>query len=136
MNKRLAFIDHSYHKKTKSTIFLTKLLIKHFEVDVYWDYSWNNGPQVDLEKISKKRYDIVIFFQIIYPDKLTSKLNCDNIIYIPVYDSYVYTRRIVHGKFFRKLKFINFSKTLHLRFKKIGLYTKYFQYFNSTYKFF
>lgn len=128
MKKRLAFIDHSYHKKTKSTSVLIKLLNKYFEVDVFWDYAWNNGTQVDLEIISEKRYDVIIFYQIIYPVSLINALDCDNIIIIPMYDNHGETP-VDFWHQYRDFKFVNFSKTLHLRLKNLNISTKYFQYF-------
>ena len=130
MKKRLAFIDHSYHEKTKATSVLLELLNKYFEVDVFWDYAWNNGTQVDLEIVSEKRYDAIIFFQIIYPVNQINILDCDNIIIFPMYDNHGET----HVDFwhqYRDFKFVNFSKNLHLRLKKLNISTKYFQHFVS-----
>ncbi len=134
MKKRLAFIDHSYHKTTDSSLFIKEILKTHFEVDVYWDETWQEGPGVDLEKISVMRYDIVVFWQIICPVSLINALDCDNIIIIPMYDNHGET----HVDFwhqYRDFKFVNFSKTLHLRLKNLNISTKYFQHFLPPNKF-
>ncbi len=129
MKKRCAYIDHSFKIKSQSSRFLIDILEKHYDVEQFWDDSWNNGPRVDLEVIAGKTFDIIVFFQQINyePDELR-KLNCENIVFIPMYDG----AHFFPDSFFQKfqgIKFLNFSKKFHDRLLGLGLSSEYFQYF-------
>jgi glycosyltransferase involved in cell wall biosynthesis len=129
MKKRCAYIDHSFKIKSQSSRFLIDILEKHYDVEQFWDDSWNNGPRVDLEVIAGKTFDIIVFFQQINyePDEL-QMLNCEDIIFIPMYDG----AHFFPDSFFQKfqgIKFLNFSKTFHDRLIGLGLSSEYFQYF-------
>ncbi len=129
MKKRAAYIDHSYHKITKSTKFFMDLLSGEYDVDLFWDESWNNGPPAPLEKIAEGRYDAVIFFQTMYPPYITDMLNCENILFIPMYDNIHAWGDSFWTQYRGKARFICFSKTLYDRLTGLGLHSKYVQYF-------
>ena len=64
MNKQsLAFVDHSYHKRTKSTYFLRDILEKEFFITDLWDETWEGGGMPPIESINK--FDYVLFFQVL-----------------------------------------------------------------------
>jgi hypothetical protein len=128
MKKKLAYIDHSYHKKTRSTFFVIDLLNKYFDVEVFWDHSWNSKPKLDLKNISRKKYDTVVFFQLFYPPEELRKLDTENIILIPMYDGGGQKGKVFWLQY-KYFKFLNFSKTLHIKLLKFGLTTKCIQYF-------
>jgi glycosyltransferase involved in cell wall biosynthesis len=128
MRKRIAFIDHSYRQKTQSITDITNLLGKYFDLDFYWDHYWKKGPRVNLEEISKKDYDIIIFFQVLYPIPLLNLLDCKNIILIPMYDGVSKVNNytwLSYGHF----KIISFCKFLHLKLRTLNIASKYFQFF-------
>ncbi len=59
---RIAYIDHSYHKKTMSTDFLRNVLRERgHAVDHFWDESWAGGGDIPWEAVAG--YDVVIMFQ-------------------------------------------------------------------------
>ncbi len=134
MKPHAAYIDHSYHKITGSTRFFIDLLSAAFRVDVYWDESWNGGPPADLAKIADGDYDVIVFFQTMYPPYLLDILNCANIIYIPMYDN----ARAMDDSFWLRfrdmVRFICFSSSLHERLSGLGLQSKYIQYFIQPHK--
>ncbi len=132
MKHKVAFIDHSFHKKTAATCFLIDILKKNYEVEVFWDESWDRGPRVDLRSISQNSFNPIIFFQIVhYPEEEIYFLKDRNVIVFPMFDA----SPNLFDHFWRKytyiseVKFVNFSKTLHQRQKKLGFESRYFQYF-------
>lgn len=129
----IAIIDHSFHKKTKSSRFFTDFLQERgHRLSYYWDESWQGGAPVFLDN-SICKHDIIICFQILptYVKKLAS--HHPNIIFVPMLDTYGFTahRGLNFGPYFAALhgiKIINFSKILHYYCQGIGLYSRYFQY--------
>ena len=82
--KKLLFVDHDYHKKTKSSDFFRKILKKNFLLQDYW---------VDKKlKLDKKiyEYENIFFWQIFPPLKILRKLKNKNITWAPMYDSPMY----------------------------------------------
>jgi glycosyltransferase involved in cell wall biosynthesis len=136
MNKKIAFIDHSFHKKTNSSKFFIKLLKTRYEVDVYYDTYWKDKKIFDFEKLNFFDYKAVIFWQVNYNIKYLKKLKCKNIIFIPMYDDVMLnTITLFYWKQFRNVKFITFSKTLHkyLMQKKLNsFYLSYFPAYQRT----
>lgn len=85
MKQRLAVIDHSFHQTTLSTKFIPELLATHYEVDMYWDTSWQGEPNITADQLNHKHYDIIVFVQTILPIKQLRQLQAQ-IIWIPMYD--------------------------------------------------
>ena len=70
MKKKLAFIDHNFHKKSRSGDFLIDIFKKKYSIDNYW---WSLKDQYSLyEKV--KKYEN-IFFSIIAEDMLSREKN-------------------------------------------------------------
>jgi glycosyltransferase involved in cell wall biosynthesis len=127
--KKLAYIDHSFHTRSKSTFFFIDLLREEYEVDVFWDEAWNGGPRVDLEEIKQGRFDAVVLFQqhgFYTPEELDSLDS--QVILVPMYDADG-GRPDSFWVQYRKHKFINFSKTIHERLLELGIESFYCQYF-------
>lgn len=85
--KSILFVDHYYHKKTKSNSFLSEILLReNYYVDyVYLRENYDDLPDYDY----KRNYDIVILFQY-FPkrESLLKKTTWRKGIYIPMYDGY------------------------------------------------
>ena len=59
---RIAYIDHSYHQKTRSTTFLPEMLMRRgHRVDIFWDEAWIGGESILWGSVAE--YDVVIMFQ-------------------------------------------------------------------------
>lgn len=130
MSKRLAFIDHSFHKKTKSSSFFIELLKQRYEVDVCHDTFWKDKEIFDFDSLNNEEYHVIIFWQINYNIKYLRKLKCKNIIYIPMYDDFISnTFTPFYWRQFSSVKFISFSKTLHNYLVDKGLDSFFIQYF-------
>lgn len=129
-HKKIGFIDHSYHYKTASPLFFLDLLRQMGPVKVMWDSQWNGGKPPALTMINREKFDILVLWQImIYhdPEKL-KKLNCKNILIVPMYDD-------IHADpdqlflRFRDFRFISFCENLHQRFGRLGILSKYVKFY-------
>jgi glycosyltransferase involved in cell wall biosynthesis len=102
-------------------------LKENFEVEQYWDDSWQGKPFIDLSFIDKSYLGVVFLQTIPSPDEL-SKINNDNLIFIPMYDSYGELGSDYWMQY-KDLKIFNFSKTLFEKLHRWGFETEYVQYF-------
>lgn len=126
---KAAFIDHSFHKKTKATDFIIKLLKQEYELDLFWDKSWISGHKISSDLLNKKKYQIIFFFQKLPDVNYLKKLHCQNFVWFPMYDG-------EEGKYFFSylpyqnfnLKVITFCQKLFETIKKSGLECHYYQY--------
>lgn len=130
---KIAYIDHSYHEKTKSNDFISEILTSHgHQVDRFWDSSWRGGDAVRFDKV--QHYDAIILFQLPpqWPGSL-HKLH-PNITFIPMLDSLGYTHErqlnsISYWSKFANIKILNFSRAVHYVCNAFGLVSRHFQYF-------
>jgi len=135
MNKKVAFIDHSFHKKTRSSAFFVDLLKTRYKVDVYYDSYWKDKKVFDFKKVNLLEYEAIFFWQVNYDIRYLKKLKCKNIIFIPMYDDVILnTITPFYWKQFRSIKFISFSKTLHEYFSQKKLNSFYLNYFPAYHK--
>ncbi len=82
---RLAFIDHSFHQKTKSSDFFVELLQQRFEVMRIWDEGWQGGSSTTAETINAQRPDAIVFWQAMIPDRELGKLRAPA-TWVPMFD--------------------------------------------------
>lgn len=129
--KKIFFLGHRYHQRTKSFKFFTDILEKHYSVDFYWvDLEYKN-IELGLLDVKKENYSAYIFFQIIPNPDFINTLTSDNVILIPMYESamfYDYKKWLQYKNY----KLINFSKTLHNKLSTIGFNSLYLQYFPAV----
>ena len=107
---KLAFLDHSYHFKTRSGDFLRNIFKKEFLIKDFWvdkSLKFNNDFYL---------YENYFFFQMLPPIKVLEKLKGKNIMWAPMYDSPHHPIglspllwRIIN---FYNIKVISFSKKL------------------------
>ena len=124
MKKKLAFIDHNFHQKSKSGNFIREILRKKFVIDDFW---WSLKDQYKLiDKI--KNYENFFFFQSLLPLEDMLKIRDKNIMWAPMYDnldtSFNYWKKIKY----LDLKILAFSspvKKLSVKFNCRHLYLKY-----------
>jgi len=132
---RIAYVDHSYHKKTESTGFLPDMLRRRgHTVDFFWDGAWQGGAATPFSQVAG--YDVVIMFQCrCSATKLYfSKLH-PNVIYIPMLDAF----EIAAGPQFnitpllapfQGCKILSFSSAVHSIATAFGirsLHVRYYQ---------
>lgn len=129
MKKKAAFIDHSFHRKTKCTEFLKELLSLKYNLIEFWDYSWCGGDSVKIEHLNKNNFHKIFFFQFIFPPRQLKKLNCKNIIWFPMYDGEEkkhFSEYITYLN--QRIKIFSFSKKLSDKLRKSGLECYYYKY--------
>lgn len=130
VKNKILFIGHGYHQKTFSNSFLLDHLKESFDVEIYYDETWQNGPEVNKEIFFKEKYHHIIFYQIAPYRLILKDKNIKKIIFIPMYDSLDFKDIIKNlYKKINKIIFINFSKRIHNKLLNLGLQTHYFQYF-------
>jgi len=117
---RTAIVDHSFHVKTRSTLFLPELLGQCGEVDVLWCDRWNGGPGVDVDHLLAERYDCVVFCQQLYePGELERIGQTSRIVLVPMFDQYVRWKS-AQWRRYRPWPFVSFSIELHRRLVRAG----------------
>jgi glycosyltransferase involved in cell wall biosynthesis len=130
LRKKIAFIDHSFHQKTRSSDFFLECLKDRYDVDVYYDTYWRDRVRLGVERLNAQKYDTVIFWQAHYDTAWLQRLECRNIVYIPMYDEVVLnTVTPFYWKQFSGVKFVSFSKTLHAYLQSKGLDSCAIRYF-------
>jgi hypothetical protein len=85
---RIAYVDHSYHQKTRSTLFVPETLARRgHEVDIFWDEAWICGEPILWERVAN--HDVVIMFQSYCPnDGRNFRSLHSNVVYIPMFDQF------------------------------------------------
>jgi len=119
---KLAYIDHWFKKKTKSSDFLKQLLSKKYNLTELWDF--------DINYLNQNKFDLIFFFQNIPSPKDLKKINCKNLIWCPMWDAqagWSYFRWLRYRPF--KIKIISFSKVLFHKVNRLGFDSIYLQYY-------
>lgn len=126
--QKIAFIAHSYHKKTHSYDFIFDYLKEFFDVELIFDEEWETGKKIEWEKFDES-YKAVVIFQM-FPDEKEDfeKIGCKNVVYLPMYDQ-VENWHFSKWLMCKNVKIVSFSSTLHKKLKKWGFKSIYAQYF-------
>lgn len=124
---KLAFIDHSFHIKTRSNQFFIDLLLRSYDVDIYYDRSWEGGPRVDIEALSGE-YNDFVFFQVIYTPEQMKPIRQKNVVYVPMYDQ-VRSKDRKYWKQYCDYKVLCFCRHLYKKLCRYGFAAAYFQYY-------
>jgi glycosyltransferase involved in cell wall biosynthesis len=134
---RIAYIDHSYHKKTLSTDFLPNILRERgHAVDYFWDESWAGGEGIPWEAVVG--YDVVIMFQ--SQAKICGGYYCSlhpNTIFIPMLDQFGVWKGPLFNlqafwEPFQGSKVISFSTAVHGMAVGSGIRSYYARYYQKT----
>ena len=116
VKKKLAFVDHNFHKKTRCADFLREIFSEHFIIDDYW---WSLREETKLIKFLKN-YENIFFFQTLIPSYHLLKLRNKNLMWAPMYDNLPFD-----WKYWIKIKYTNikilcFSNKVKLHADKLG----------------
>ena len=126
--KKLLFVGHSYHNKTKSSQFIQELFQKSYEIEKF-DFNPYSDSLQKFQQLDGKSYDVVVLWQIMPSVKMLKKyLTYDRIVYFPMYDGCVDVNDELWLEY-ADVNIINFSKTLHAQLFKRGFSSYYIQYF-------
>lgn len=117
----ILFINNSFNfTKTCSSRFFYDFLCENYKVDVELE---ENGI-INYDSINQKNYFAIISFYFMAD---FSKLTCKNLIYVPMYDGFVFCREKM--KQLKNVKIINFCKYLHKQSLAFGFKSFYIQYY-------
>lgn len=128
--KKMLFIGHAYHLKTKSSFFIIDLLKTKYDMDFFFFDPQKDDDDV-YAKLEKKTYDVLVIWQVMPSlKKLKKYIQFQKSVYFPMYDQYVYAG-LSHPKWpeYRQTQIICFSKTMESELKNAGFSTRYIQYF-------
>jgi glycosyltransferase involved in cell wall biosynthesis len=126
----LGYVDHSFHKKTKSGEFLREILRPYFELTDLWDESWQDRNVGPVPVAELNRYDYLFYFQVLNDFTDLEKVT-GQIIWAPMYDSVTlnpaFWRKLLH----LNIKIICFSKKIFRLTQRLGLDSIYLQYYKE-----
>ncbi|MDZ4789815.1 MAG: glycosyltransferase [Hyphomicrobiales bacterium] len=125
---RIAFIDHSFHEKTASNMFLRETLQSFGAFDLCLDESWQGGQAPDASAIAHADYHLTVCFQMEHMVPKLIAAGCANIIFVPMWDGCQH----LPDEYWRGLsgvRILSFSRTLHEKLVGLGATSAYFQYF-------
>lgn len=80
----LAFVDHSFHQKTRCADFLRDILRPYVRITDYWDETWRKGEPVSLEELNQ--HDYVFYFQVLHEPRQLQAIR-GRIVWAPMYDA-------------------------------------------------
>ena len=134
---RIAYVDHSYHRTTRSTNFLREMLRRHgHEVEDFWDDAWKGGQPARWSEV--QGHDAVIMFQsYCLPDRGAYRQVHPNVTYIPMLDQF----GIWQGPMFNQegfwapfqgSKVLNFSSALHCLTTGFGIASHWARYYQPA----
>lgn len=131
---RIAYIDHSYHQKTRSTTFLPEMLMRRgHRVDIFWDEAWIGGESILWGSVAE--YDVVIMFQSYCPtDGRNFRSLHSNVVYIPMFDQFGFSQNPVSNlstfwEPFQGSKVLSFSTPVHALAAGFGIVSHLVHYY-------
>lgn len=126
--KKMLYLGHKYHLKTKSNIFLLDMLEQYYDID-FVRYDPYSDKYEGIEETQGKNYDVLLAWQIM-PECafLETKFAFEQGILFPMYD-YIATRDYDPWPQYRKYKIISFCRTMHEELIRRGYESYYIQYF-------
>lgn len=127
--KKILFIDHSFHKKTKSSNFFKEIFSNNFIIEELWDDYWKGRKSISIDEINKINPDVVIFWQVPPLNFPLQSLRCKNIIFVPMEDAFFYPnyKWLLYKKY--NVKILCFTKVIYNKVKKLDLNCFYIRYF-------
>lgn len=127
MKKKLLYIHHTYHNKTKSTLFLINLLKTQYEVEFFsFDPHYE---KFSVDSLKNKKFDVLVLFQIMPSvQDISNFIEYEHGVFFPMFDGVPYREDPLWYEY-RDFHIINFSRTLHEELTALGFDSHYFQYF-------
>ena len=129
MKKKLLYIDHSFHNKTKSAQFLEELLCSAYDVETCDFDPYDKNPDIIFDSFTGRDFDVLVLFQVM-PNikKLKEQISFKYPVFFPMFDASGGLDDAFWEQY-REFNIINFSYSLHKRLLKLGLSSYYIQYF-------
>jgi len=134
---RIAYVDHSYHRSTRSTGFLVEILERHgHTVDRFWDEAWQGGLPVAWSDV--RGHDVVVMFQSYCPPPGGYfRQDHPNVVYIPMLDQFGFWQGPMNHlagfwEPFQGSKVLNFSNALHCLTQGFGIASHFARYYQPV----
>jgi len=83
---RIAFLGHSYHRKTGSSGFFLDLLERQAGVERFWDEAWHGGDPLDVDAIARGGFDAIVVWQLEVAASRLARSGHPNVTFVPMYD--------------------------------------------------
>ena len=124
---KIAFFDHPFHEKTKSSNFFLDIVNALGGVDVFYaDFHNEKDTELLINKLCYQ-FDLLIFWQVIPPASILLKVPHKRIVLIPMYDACC-TMTYFQWYAYRHCHFINFSHKLHTILCNMRMHSLYVRY--------
>ena len=129
MKKKLLYIGHQYHNKTKSTQFLKGILAEQYEVETFDFDPYSDNLEKHFLPLKGRFYDVVCIFQIMpHLNELKKIISFDRSVFFPMFDDCRDRKDSIWNEY-TNTQIINFSFNLHTELSKKGFSSHYIQYF-------
>lgn len=130
--KKLFFFGHTYHLKTKSSLFLLDLLKTEFEVTEFYMDPAKSYEYTNLASFQNQSYDVLVVWQVMPQiTELHKFISWKHAVFFPMYDHHVAQNGLYAEIWqdYQDFLVICFSKALHQELQSKGIVAKYIQYF-------
>lgn len=126
--KKLLFIGHEFHKKTKSSDFMKELLAEKYDVESFYIDPYKIS-ETDFTKITGKTFELLILLQVMPSlEELRKYISFKQCAFFPMYDNTKTLNSPLWNEY-KNCNIINFSKAFHKTCQDGGLSSYYIQYF-------
>ena len=131
---KIGLIDHPYHKKTKSTVFIQSLLKQVGAVYNHWEVDWWAGGGIsDLAPVLDAGYDLIVCLQTEFLAPVLLRAH-SNVIIIPMFDG-AHQWREGFWRQCMRARIVSFCREQHEYLLRLGCDSFYFQYAPDPSKF-
>ncbi len=125
--KKMLYIGHNYHNKTKSTEFLIELFKEKYIVEEADHTIYSNDISIQ-KNLKNKHYDVIVLFQILPPRLILKDISFESGIFFPMYDGGPNHEDPIWQDY-QDFLIINFSWKMHEELLNKGMNSRYIQYF-------
>ena len=133
--KKILFIGHAYHKKTKSADFVLDLLSDKYEIEKFYIDPYNDDRNNLFVALAGNEYDFIVCWQIMFSiQKLKEYVKFKKCIFFPMYDGICALDNDIWAEYVQA-KIICFCKKLYENLKRRGFDCEYIQYFPEPKKY-
>ena len=129
MNKKLLYIDHSFHYKTQSARFLEESLACVYDIEACSLDPCDTCLEKVLDSFKDIEFDVLVLFQVMPNiEQLKKNISAKHFVFFPMFDGSGGEEECF-WRSYKEFNIINFSLALHKRLLSLGLSSYYIQYF-------
>ena len=126
---RIVFVDHSFHKVTRSSAFFTTLLGEWADVIAIDSESWRRGANVSAARIDAEGADVAVFWQTLADPGQLFRLRTPA-VWVPMFDSAVHSPAVFWRVFARTgARILSFCRALSATARRYGIPVSDYTYF-------